>query len=72
MQALVFIDRDGTINELRGDLTKAQDFELMEGVAQAIYNLNDAEYRVVVATSQPRYWHAARRPSPKCAVSTQS
>jgi histidinol-phosphate phosphatase family protein len=52
-QALVFIDRDGTINELRGDLTKAQDFELMGGVAQAIYNLNDAEYRVVVATNQP-------------------
>ena len=52
-QALVFMDRDGTINELRGHLAKAEDFTLIEGAAQAIRNLNGSEYRVVVATNQP-------------------
>ena len=52
-QALVFIDRDGTINALNGHLVRAEDFTLIEGAARAIRDLNDAEYRVVVATNQP-------------------
>ena len=49
----IFLDRDGTINELRGYIKHAEDFVLIDGVADAIKQLNDAEYRVVVVTNQP-------------------
>lgn len=52
-QKAVFLDRDGTINPLRGHLASADDFALIDGVAEAVRRLNDAEYRVVVVTNQP-------------------
>jgi histidinol-phosphate phosphatase family protein len=52
-QAAVFLDRDGTVNVLRGRIARAEDFELINGVSKAIKVLNDAEFRVVVATNQP-------------------
>jgi histidinol-phosphate phosphatase family protein len=52
-QSIVFLDRDGTINELRDHIARAEDFVLIEGTEQAINQLNAAEYRVVVATNQP-------------------
>ena len=52
-QKAVFLDRDGTINELRGHLARADQLVLIEGAADAIKQLNAAEYRVVIATNQP-------------------
>lgn len=52
-QRAVILDRDGTINELRGHLAVAEDLELVPGAAEAIKRLNDAEWRVVVVTNQP-------------------
>ncbi|MCD7883756.1 MAG: HAD-IIIA family hydrolase [Lachnospiraceae bacterium] len=52
-QRCVFLDRDGTINELRGFLNSAEDFELIPGVGEAIARLNASKYLVIVATNQP-------------------
>ena len=52
-QKLIFLDRDGTINRLVDQLAKADDFELLPGVAQAIALMNQAGYRAVVITNQP-------------------
>jgi histidinol-phosphate phosphatase family protein len=52
-QQAVFLDRDGTINVLRGHLSRAEDMELLPSAAHAVRRLNDAEYRVVVVTNQP-------------------
>lgn len=53
MQRAVFVDRDGTLNQLRGHLARAEDLELVAGAGAAIQRLNEAEYRVVVLTNQP-------------------
>lgn len=52
-QRAVFFDRDGTMNEMRGHLATADNFDLIPGVAEAIKVLNEAEYRVIVVTNQP-------------------
>lgn len=52
-QKCIFLDRDGTINTLKGYLCSADDFELIPGVAEAISLINNSEYLVVVATNQP-------------------
>ena len=52
-QRLIFLDRDGTINRSVDQLSKAEDFELLPGVAQAITQINQAGYRAVVITNQP-------------------
>jgi histidinol-phosphate phosphatase family protein len=52
-QPCVFLDRDGTLNNLRGHLARAQDLDLLPGAAIAVRHLNDAEYRVAVITNQP-------------------
>ena len=52
-QKAVFLDRDGTINPLRGHLARAEDMDLIPGTAAAVKRLNNAEYRVVVVTNQP-------------------
>lgn len=52
-QKLIFLDRDGTINQSVDQLAKADDFELLPGVAQAIAQINHAGYRAVVVTNQP-------------------
>ncbi len=52
-QRCVFLDRDGTINELRGFLHSAEEFELIPGVGEAIAKLNASKYLVIVATNQP-------------------
>ena len=52
-QKAVFLDRDGTMNEMRGHLASEDNFELMPGVAEAVKTLNEAEYRVIVVTNQP-------------------
>jgi histidinol-phosphate phosphatase family protein len=52
-QRAVFVDRDGTLNAHRGHLRRAEDLELLPGVAEAVRRLNRAEYRVVLVTNQP-------------------
>jgi histidinol-phosphate phosphatase family protein len=52
-QKAVFLDRDGTLNELRGHIAHADEFALAPGAGVAVKRLNDAEYRVVVVTNQP-------------------
>lgn len=52
-QVCVFLDRDGTINRYRGLISREEELELEEGVAEAIHMLNDAGYLAIVVTNQP-------------------
>jgi len=52
-QAMVFIDRDGTINHEVDHLRDPDRFELLPGVAEAIKRLNASDYRCCVVTNQP-------------------
>lgn len=52
-QKAVFLDRDGTINILKGFINKTEDFELLPGAAEAIKRLNASQYLTIVATNQP-------------------
>lgn len=52
-QKAVFLDRDGTINVYKGFLRDIEEFELIQGVSEAIKALNDKGYLVIVVTNQP-------------------
>lgn len=52
-QRAVFLDRDGTINKYVGFLRNIDDFELIEGVANAIRLINKSGYLAIVVTNQP-------------------
>ena len=52
-QKCIFLDRDGTINELNGFITKPEDFKLINGVAESIKTINDMGFLVIVITNQP-------------------
>ncbi|WP_308389704.1 HAD-IIIA family hydrolase [Acidithiobacillus sp. AMEEHan] len=52
-QMAVFLDRDGTINREVGHLARAEEFDLLPGVEDAVRRLNLSEYRVCVVTNQP-------------------
>lgn len=52
-QKAIFLDRDGTINVLKGFLKRADDFELLPGVAEAIKKINTSPYLVIIITNQP-------------------
>lgn len=52
-QKAVFLDRDGTINIYKGFLTKPEDFNLIDGVAEAIRLINNSGYLVIVVSNQP-------------------
>jgi len=52
-QKAIFLDRDGTINKYVGFLRKIDDFELIDGVSDAIRMINNSEYLCIVATNQP-------------------
>lgn len=52
-QKAVFLDRDGTINEYVGFLTRSEQFKLFPGVTEAIAKLNASSYLTIVATNQP-------------------
>lgn len=49
----IFLDRDGVINKEVSDLRDIDEFELMDGVDEAIKRLNNTEYLVIVVTNQP-------------------
>lgn len=52
-QKAIFLDRDGTINKYVGFLTDIKDFELIEGVAEAIRLINKSGYLAIIITNQP-------------------
>lgn len=52
-QRAVFLDRDGTINKYVGFLRNIDDFELIDGVAEAIKKINASGYLTIVVTNQP-------------------
>jgi len=52
-QKAIFIDRDGTINRYVGFLRDIDEFELIDGVAEAIKQINSSEYLAIVITNQP-------------------
>ncbi len=52
-QKAVFLDRDGTINKYVGFLTNIDEFELLEGVSDAVRLINQHGYLVIVITNQP-------------------
>lgn len=52
-QKAVFLDRDGTLNKYVGFLRDIDDFELIDGVADAIKAINNSGYLAIVVTNQP-------------------
>ena len=52
-QKAVFLDRDGTINKYAGFLTDINEFELIDGVAEAIRRIHSHGYLAIVVTNQP-------------------
>lgn len=52
-QKAVFLDRDGVINKYVGFLTDINDFELIDGAADAIKLINNSGYLAIVVTNQP-------------------
>ena len=51
-RAVVFLDRDGTINEEVEYLSDPHDFRLLPGAGQAIRHFNEVGWAVVVITNQ--------------------
>jgi D,D-heptose 1,7-bisphosphate phosphatase len=49
----VFLDRDGTLVVDKNCLRKADELELLPGVADAVHRLNHAGLRAVMVTNQP-------------------
>ena len=52
-QKAVFLDRDGTINKYVRFLRNIDDFELIDGVSEAIKKINQSGYLAIVVTNQP-------------------
>lgn len=52
-QKAIFLDRDGTINKYVGFLRNIDDFELIDGVSEAIKMINQSGYLAIVVTNQP-------------------
>lgn len=52
-QKAIFLDRDGVINRHIGFLRHIDDFELIEGVSDAIKQINQSGYLAIVVTNQP-------------------
>ena len=52
-QKAIFLDRDGTINKYVGFLRSPDQFELLDGAAEAIRQINHSSYLAIVATNQP-------------------
>ena len=49
----IFLDRDGTLNEMRGYIASPDDLRLLPGVGTSIRELNRSQYLSVVITNQP-------------------
>jgi len=52
-QRAVFLDRDGTINKVVGFLTDINQFELLDGAAEAVKKINESGRLAILITNQP-------------------
>lgn len=52
-QKAVFLDRDGTLNLYKGFIKKAEELELIPGIANAVRKINESGYLAIVVTNQP-------------------
>ena len=52
-QKAIFLDRDGTINKYIGFLRNINDFDLIDGVSDAIKKINNSGFLAIVVTNQP-------------------
>ena len=52
-QKAIFLDRDGKINKYVGFLRNINEFELLDGAADAIKKINASGYLAIVITNQP-------------------
>ena len=52
LNKVVFLDRDGTLNEEVNYLHKPEDMKLLPGVPKALKKLKDAGYKLIVVTNQ--------------------
>ena len=52
-QRAIFLDRDGTINQLSGYITHREQLKLLDGVSAAIRRINASRYLAFVVTNQP-------------------
>lgn len=52
-QKAIFLDRDGTINKYVGFLRNIDDFELIDGVSEAIKQIDQSGFLAIVVTNQP-------------------
>lgn len=52
-QRAVFLDRDGTLNELNGHISDPTQLNLLPGISEAISRLNRSNYLSILATNQP-------------------
>ena len=49
----VFLDRDGTVNKLKGFIVRDDEIELIDKAAEAIIKFHDMGYLVIIVTNQP-------------------
>lgn len=52
-QKCIFLDRDGTVNKLKGLLSDIDDFVLEDAAAEAIKRVNHSQWLCIVVTNQP-------------------
>lgn len=52
-QKAVFLDRDGVLNKYVGFLRNINEFDLIEGVTDAVKKINESGYLAIVVTNQP-------------------
>ena len=53
MRSGIFMDRDGVINRERGDYTfQVSDFEIIDGVLEALKLFKEHEFKIIVITNQ--------------------
>lgn len=52
-QRCIFLDRDGTVNQYKGLVSKEEQLVLEEGAAEAIRQINCSGYLAILVTNQP-------------------
>lgn len=52
-QKCIFLDRDGTVNQFRGLVSREDEFVLEQSVADAVRLINESGYLAIVVTNQP-------------------
>ena len=52
MNKAIFLDRDGTLNPDPGFISKPEDFNLFDGVTEALKRLKDAGFLLILITNQ--------------------